>query len=172
MRIYRVTRSLGEEINLIKSIEMEGMIDFIEREALLKKHMVVIEEFLKRDSVSLKKVFDVFFIDRLIERVKCIDVFIDLLKSDMLMERLMKKGGISIDGETVIRALGDFLENGKMNLKMDVLIHFQWGFLSVEIVLKEKNEQKKQEKCDPQKLCKPVGFFSELEQCKICKKVL
>ena len=61
MRIYRVTRSLGEEINLIKSIEMEGMIDFIEREALLKKHMVVIEEFLKRDSVSLKKVFDVFF---------------------------------------------------------------------------------------------------------------
>ncbi len=168
----KVLIALGEEINLIKSIEVMGVIDSIEREALLKKHMVVIEEFLKRDSVFVREMLDDFFMGRLIKRVKCIDVFTDLLKGDMFMGRLMKKGEVSIDKETVLRSFGDFLENGKMNLKMDVLINFQWGFLPVEIELKEKNEQKKQEKCDPQKLCKPVGFFAELEQCKICKKVL
>ena len=168
----KVLIALGEKINLIESIEVMGVIDSIEREALLKKHMVVIEEFLKRDSVSLKKVFDGFFMGRLIKRVKCIDVFTDFLRGHMFMERLMKEGEVSIDSETVLRSFGDFLENGKMNLKMDVLINFRWGLLPVEIELKEKNEQKSQEKCNPQKLCKPVGFFSELEQCKICKKVL
>ena len=131
MRIYRITTKWGADPSdcdwaiadsvygvvkkykkngqsgSIKSIEMEGMIDHIDGEALFKKHIVGIKEALKKDSVFVREMLDDFFMDRLIERIKDIGVFIDLLKS----HKIEIKKDLSIDNEPLKKVLGDFLVN-------------------------------------------------------------